>query len=195
MSTAISITKETAWRGTRERFSNVYVYDFEAFESADGDREAFIRALADAERPVHSIEVFYIEGRMWSTGGTTQENQTLAIVDLEGSGAATDTQNMDREACFVVQWRTSRPSITQRPVTLKKWLHSCSGLGSGPDVLSGRAQIAASTRDLLTTYGNAVRERSFAGLGPYPLVSSSNSGRQAGETFVLPWIEHHEFRY
>lgn len=191
----IAVTKSVTWRGERERFANVYHYTNNEMVDTEQGWIDLGQAVVAAERPVHGSNVAFEELRVWSAGGTPSENETIAIIDLSGTGSSIANEAMNREACFLVEWRTSRPSITGRPVTLKKFLHSCSLLGgSGAGVLAGTEPLPAATVAPLMTYANAVRSISL-GAGENRLIAPSSSDRVAGEPFVFPFVEHHEFRY
>lgn len=191
----ISIVKRVRWRGSDEEFSNQYFYDIDWQEQGEAFLEGLVDQLVAAETPVYSNTIDFVQGRVWSAGGTPAENVTLGIFDLASEGSAVHESTMDREACYLVRFRTTRPSITGRPVTLRKWLHSCSLLGGGDAQLSGISPISAATKAALTTYGEAVRELEGSDGATYPLVAPSGSGRVAGAVDVFDFVEHHEFRY
>lgn len=195
MQFGVQVVKSMDWRGGTERFANVYHYQNPvAFDSESGYVD-LVNQIVAAEKAVHAVNVSFVEARVWSAGGTPAENEQIGIFDLAGAGTAAEQLSMDREAAYLVEWRTSRPSITGRPVTLKKYLHSCSLLGSTDSgTVSGRSQLQASQINALTAYGDAVR-RITVGTVTNDLVAPSSVDRVAGETFVFPWIEHHELRY
>lgn len=191
----ISITKRTPWRGVEEEFSNTYFYDISWQEQGESFLQGLVNQLVTAEKAVHSTQVAFRNARVWTADGTPAENVTIGQFDLSGAGSATDAPSMDREACYLVRFRTSRPSITGRPVTLRKFIHACSLLGGSSTQHAGTSQLAAATITALRTYGEAVRELEGDAGAIYPLVAPSGSGRVAGAVDVFPWIEHHEFRY
>lgn len=191
---AFSITKRFAFQAIGdERFSNIYHYDIDPVTGEEAER--FINFLQDAETPVHSTEVTFVEGRAWTVGGTPQENETLAIVDLTGTGSAEDDPAMYRECTWNVSWKTARENILDRPVYLRKYLHSCSQMTATPDegVSGGYLPQLADTNDALRTYAEQVAPLNVGGV-EYPLTAPS--GRRPTEPAEIDgYLDHHELKY
>lgn len=187
----VSITKDVNWRGHREQFANVYTY----INPVDGSTEAVandvLTALVAAERAVHAGDVNFVEGRAWTSGGTTTQNELLFIRDLSGAGEALGHVAMDKEACYVVKFECNREDVRGRKVWLRKWIHAGSLLGGFQDWLSGTQQISAAARAAVEAYAAEVYDPLF---GEVDLSLASPSGRTANGTIeVYPYVEHHEF--
>lgn len=189
---AASLTKEMDYRGGRERFANVY--HFEVANPSEAIALDIIGRLVQIESPVHSTTIQFREGRVWETGGSPEQNETLLITDLSSFGSAVDTNTMHAEAVYELQWRTDRPSSTGKPVYLRKFLRSRSllGLALTNDQIHGRAALPAAIPPL-TTYMENVRSLVTAG-GTYPM--RAPSGRVVTQAGQLPkYMSLHDLRY
>lgn len=188
----ISITKSTPWRGHTEEFSNVYHYDTADSAPAAQVKE-FVDIIVAAERAVHATSVNFVRARAWSAGGSPEQNQTIGIWDLTGTGSASDAAQFNRESVYLVEYRTTRPSATGRPVTLKKFVHACSLLGdTDTSIMGGTVKVGSLARGKLNTYAQAVKTINTPNLSG-GLIAPSGSGRRAMEHYVYDWVEHREF--
>ena len=187
--TSISISKTILWRGAQEEFSNVYTYDGPTPDVALA--ESLINAISDAERAIFANTVTFKQGRAWTAGGTPAQNETILIKDLSGPGSNQSGGQMNAEQCYLVEWKTARPSATGKPVRLKKFLHTGKALGTdGTLVLMNEAKISQAAIDILKAYMVKVEQPQVPG-GPWRLASLSDRIFQS--QLVFPWIEHREF--
>lgn len=189
---AVSITKDMPYRGSRERFSNVYHY--EVANPSVAVAQDIISRLVAVETPVHSTQVQFKEARVWETGGTPEQNETILITDLSSFGTAVDNTELYAAAVYEVQWRTDRPSSTGKPVYLRKYLRSKSLLGQAlnNEQKTGFAALPNAI-PALTTYMDGVRTLVTPG-GTYGLTAPS--GRVVSQAGQLPrYISIHELTY
>jgi hypothetical protein len=158
MRIAIAIEKELTWHGQAERFSNVYHYETD-YTVTNSNAGAAIDALVTFEKPVHTSSVTFKVGRLWTTGGTPQQNETLLIKDLTGSGTLGGAVDLFREACVVVQSYTGRNSTTGKRIFLRKFIHSC-GLptGASSTMANGASALDATRKTPFLTYGDQIQE-------------------------------------
>lgn len=189
----VAINKEVSWRGRMETFSNVYHYNFINLDE-QGARQLVLR-LIEIERPVHSTEVRFIEGRVWSAGGTPAQNDMIGTFDaVPGTtGIASQNSSFDREACMVVAFETNRQDSRSRRIKLRKWLHTCSPLGSPAEFQAGTQQMASGTRTILRDYATEVLDP-LAGTVTGNLCAPSGADAN-GTIEVFSYVEHHEFKY
>lgn len=189
----VSITKEFSWLGGKERFSNVYHYNP---QEATAERAAeIVDALLAAEIPVHSTGVDFVESRVWTAGGTKEENDTIFMRDEADSGQATDDQRFFFIATYDISWKTGRENVLDRPVYLRKYLRSFSGLGGVPSdsALAGRTQLPQGTIDTLQQYADAVGTLVTPS---QDLTLTAPSGRSAVyQGVVEETIRYHELKY
>lgn len=191
---AASITKSMPFQGVGERFSNVYHYDAPTADAAVAAE--IINSLVAAERRIHAAIVTFEEARVWSAGGTPAQNETLLVEDLTGPGEEVTDGPMYRECCWIVTWKTERPSATGKPVHLRKFLHTASQYEATPiqDITNGQQKIGVNGLGVLQTYEGKVRQLFTPNHGTMQLTAPS--GRVAANAgIVLPYLQHHEYRY
>lgn len=190
---AVSVLKEIPYRDTTEEFSNVYQYG--GANPPEGDRAAFMSAVANEEKGIMSQLVTFLEARMWEIGGTAAENDSLGIVDLSGTGSLGTVLQMPPEAAVLVQARSSRESIDSRPVYFRKWWH---GIGSVGAVNFSGAQVQ--NQDPLTTVQKDALVAAFGRLaaitvaGVEYVMQSTNGGVVQLPATAYDWVEHRQFR-
>lgn len=187
----ISITKSVPFQGVGERFSNVYHYEHPVADEAVA--AAFIQRLVDIETFLHSPIVSFVEGRVWSAGGTPAENQTILIQDLNAVGIADTDPHMYRENCWVMSWKTGRPSATGKPVHLRKFFHGQSQYAAVPieDVTNGQQPLPAAGVAFLQDAANNIQNLVVSG-GTHPLTAPS--GRKAVNAAKIdPFLQSREF--
>ncbi len=136
----LTITKNTNWHGLKEEFDNTYYFEGPAEPPDAAGLTALINEVANAEKPVHGINVNFIRGRVWSAGGNVVQNITLALIDLSGTGGALGG-NMFPEAAIVVEWECDRPNIKGRKVYLRKFIRPCNSVGQMDAEASRGAQL------------------------------------------------------
>lgn len=156
MQVGIQITKQVLFRGVQQPFHNVYHYTLASAVSAPD--EALIDAVVAIERDLHSTDVTFVRGSIWSSGGSPTQNQMRFQKTLTGTGNQTGAANFDRERAFLIRWPAGRDS-RGRKVYLRKWYHSCgscAGIGIDQNILmnisgysdAARTQIANSVNRL-----------------------------------------------
>lgn len=188
---AFSIRKSMNWRGKTQGFSNLYHYNVES--PTEALLLAFIDALKAAEVPVHSTNVTFVEGRSW---GPVQSNgrggRMEAVKALSGTGSASPSTTMYREAAYLVYWALGRYGSKNRPQFIRKWLH-CNTLFT----LSGNFQDGNTAHGgapaPITTYIAAVRSVTPVGGGAtYDLMTASQHVPiSSGQLYT--YLEHHQF--
>lgn len=192
---AVAITKRVRWAGKLEEFDNIYYYEGPLFQLGDANLERLVNFVADAERPVHSGEVEFISGRIWSAGGSVVENVTLGLYDLDGFGTAAGTL-MFGEAAVMVEWECSRPNVLGRKVYLRKFIKGQALANSQPaQVALGRDLLPASALPPYKTYADAVAEPDLNSGVAFALCSPSGRfPRARGNAVVDPQVRSREFR-
>lgn len=207
----VSITKRAFWEGDPEEFSNVYHYTDPAlvFDSiSDTDAASLANIIADAERPIHSRDVDFIRARVWGpTDGTQEENDTIAVVDLTGTGEGPTDDHMCLEDCVLVRTLSRRESVRGRPVWLRKWYRTMKapGLVDGQFTDGVHARSEQMNVDTITAVQNVMEEISNVNLieltsFPDTLILSSPSGRRIKEQGereyeVYPYLQTHDVKY
>lgn len=158
MRIAIAIEKETSWHGNLERFSNVYHYETDFTVNAT-NAGACIDALVTFEKPVHGSTVTFKTGRLWTTGGTPAQNETLLIKDLSGAGTLAGSIVLYKEAAVVVQSYTGRNSTTGKRIFLRKFIHACIlPTGATSFMGDGSGSLDATRKAPFLTYGDQIQE-------------------------------------
>ena len=158
MRIAIAIEKEVPWHGGNERFSNVYHYETDFTVNAS-NAGACIDAIVTFEKPVHASSVQFKTGRLWTTGGTPAQNETLLIKDLSGAGTLSTGQTMYAECAVVCQSYTGRNSTTGKRIFLRKFIHS-RGLpvGATTAMMAGEAVLDSTRKAPYLTYADQIQE-------------------------------------
>ncbi len=193
---AVAVTKATDWHGKREEFDNVYYYSGPAYQAGDANYLRLAEAIVAAEKLCHGSSVEFIRYRIWSAGGTKEQNVTLALVDLDGFGNAGSTP-IFRESAAVVEWETDRANVLGRKVYLRKFIRVCSMLSSTPlGVGQGTAPIPATDNGAyLKTYADTV-DRIVIPIGAvFNLVTPSGREVRAADNGVVnEYMRSREFR-
>lgn len=188
---AISLVKDVMFRGKLTTFSNTYHF-YNAVGTGLGYEE-MIDTLVAAEKKFHSTAVTYRTARLWSSGGTIQENETLFIKDLTGTGTGSLYPGFDRERAILIQWDCGR-NILGRKVYLRKWFHSCGdplGIQVGTQgVLENTSQISQVSRDALVTLAQGLQ--AFAAGGVEWELCSPRGVVYKSQPVAYPYLEHHQ---
>ncbi len=188
-----SITKDFAYRGTREQFSNVYTY--EVPNAGLPEASNLIGALQSIEKKYHSAGVNFVSGRVWTTGGTKEQNETILISDLSGAGELSEEPRMHAQAVYECQWRTDRPSATGKPVYCRKYLRlfSTGGAIFTDGMFAGSTPLPTAILSRLQDYMDSLNPLVVSG-GSYAMVAPS--GRVVNQRGVGPkYLSLHELRY
>src|SRR5215210_111817 len=188
----ISITKRCSFRDSVQEFSNVYTYGSLALNPDEELALDFIDEVADAEKTFHSVDVTFVHGRCWSSGGTVAENVMIAEKALTGTGATSLSTALDRERAVLVQWPAGLDS-RGRPVKLKKWYHTCGNIAG---IVLSNAQLMG-----IAGFSNAQRDAIEAAVTVITRVGSevwglkAESGRERtgdGDPIAHRYLEHHQ---
>lgn len=194
---AAAISKQTLWHAQQERYDNVYYYDGPNFQAGDENFKRVLDALVEAEKNVHGTNVTFVQGRMWSAGGTKEQNQTMALVDYSGTGRIAGN-SMFKEACILVEWVTARPNILGRKVYLRKYIRPGMhpNIRAGLEEMDGTGRLSANDKAVYKAYADAVQQIN-PGFGAVPWVLTSKSGRLPKELangVVNDFLISREFR-
>ena len=189
----VALEKKTSFQGEDVYWSNVYHF-FGVADITEAQGEAIIRAVRDAEKPIHAPSVQFSRGRLW---GPTEfgKDQSKMIADLKLSfepGTGPAGTEMYRELAFVVQWPLGRYGQNNRKQYLRKWLHTCIQHGLSTAQLQGTAQVSQAQSAALVAYITAVTNLNPTGFAA-PLQLCTKDGRSPGAGFLAPYLEHHQF--
>jgi hypothetical protein len=181
------------FRGAAQEFGNTYYYETGGVVSA-GSAEALAGVLVTKEKAIFSASVSFVRVRVWSAGGTKEQNQMLYQSPLTGTGSqANPIAGQDRERAFLVRFRAGVDS-KGRPAYLRKWWHLNVGSVGATNVptnaLENTATLPQAIRTAVEGYGNDFKSV-VASAVPYTLVSEK--GRAiTGDTVAHPYLEHRQ---
>jgi hypothetical protein len=189
---SISITKSTVFRDSVQPFSNIYTYGGVGTMPNVGSATILINEIANIERALHSNDVTFTLGRLWSSGGTREENKMIATVTLTGNGSQATTADFDRERAVLVQWPAGKDKRGKK-VYLRKWFHcsgNCNGISFAASVKSNLTRIPAADRTTIANQAsNLARIGSTAEWG---MIAPSGRERDGGDPITHPYLEHHQ---
>ena len=189
-----TITKECDFHGQRERFDNTYYY--EAGSAADlNTHNGLLNHLVAEEKKVHGNNVAFKQSRLWSAGGTPAQNVTLILRDESGNGALAG-QAIAAEAAVMVEWETSRGSITGRKVYLRKFIRPQQLPAAFNAGQLQRSALVAADRAPFDSYADAVEATTpLPGTTLYTLTSRSGRvPKGVGNGISDPFLRTREFR-
>lgn len=192
MRVKLTVTKETAFQGNIDEFSNVYTYEDVAAD--DASLNALADAVVAAEKTVFAQDVNFRRVRIWNIGGLGPSTMQLTK-DLTGSGAVQPSTGMYRECAIMVRFKLA-PRVALFPTTnnparrispyLRKFLHTGAlhgydAPGNGP----GTVPVAGST---LPQYAATIRE-------PRPGIFLCNDAgeKPADAATFSRYLEHRQF--
>ncbi len=188
----VSVTKDTAYRGAQQSFSNVYYYDGSL--PNESDARLIINEVVRIERLFHGSSVKFKEGRVWSAGGTKLENVMILTEPLALSGGVGSDPNVDRERAVLIQWPAG-VNVLGRPVYLRKWYHTNSKAGTNQLWTDGeKAQtspIDLGTRDAFEAFTDQLDPLNIGNTFFYSLTSKTGRSAQ-GDSQCYRWLEHHQ---
>jgi hypothetical protein len=193
---AVAITKETRYHGALEEFDNVYFYDSLIPQIGAENYERLATAVVDAEKLVHTNQVEFKSARVWSSGGTIQENITLGLFDLAGLGTMPIGFEIHAEGSILVSWECDRTSILGRKVYMRKQLRP-QALPTGGTAAMGRAKEAMSAAVMapFKTYCDTVDEITTVDGVTFNLVTPGGRvQRVTGNGTVNQYVRTREFR-
>lgn len=188
-----NVLKRAAYRGGVQHFGNTYYYEVTTTDDDVTGLERVLDEIVSIEKAFHSTDVTYVQGRVWSAGGTAAQNTMLVEKQLTGTGNRGPDPNMDRERAILIQFRAGVDS-RGRPVYLRKWFHIMGTFWQGTasdGVKAQTAQIPTIERDQFR--GEAERLEVIDLIDAPRAELRSKSGRQVtGATAVHPFLEHRQ---
>jgi hypothetical protein len=192
----VEIKKRVAFRDSTQEFSNVYYYTWLGLDPGEALAIECIDRLVVLEKAIHATSVTFISGRLWSAGGSKADNKMIAQKSLSGTGALTPVAGLDAERAFLIKWNAGL-SVTNKPVSNKKWYHAMAGIGG--------VAVSSSHTSQATGYDAAQREAIRVKVADFnPLVFSSpgavtakltnKAGDREAEETAIPYryLEHHQ---
>jgi hypothetical protein len=189
---SISITKSTVFRDSVQPFSNIYTYGGIGTMPNEAQAKPLIEEIVRTERLLHSNDVTFVSGRLWSSGGTRAENKMIATIPLTGMGSQGTTADFDRERAVLVQWPAGKDTRGKK-VYLRKWFHcsgSCNGVAFSASVKSNLTRIPTADR---TSIANQASNLARIGTSfEWGMVAPSGRERDGGDPITHPYLEHHQ---
>jgi hypothetical protein len=157
-----------------------------------GSGGELIEEVAEAERPLHSTDVTFVKGRLWSSGGTKEQNEMLAEVDLTGQGSGGTSATSDRERALLVMWRAGK-NTRGAQVYLRKWYHSCGspvGVTISAAVERNTTRLDAINRAAVAAHADELTR--IGSVAEWGLIAASGRERDGGSPTCHPYFEHHQ---
>lgn len=189
---SISITKRCAYRDSVQHFSNVYTYRSADSNPVFDTAGLLIDEVANIEKKFHSLDVTFVKGRCWSSGGTRAENKMIAERVLSGAGIQQPVPQLDRERALLVMWRAGKDT-RGKPVYLRKWYHTLGNLAGvvfSASILEQKTGFTAQQRaDMAAAITQITR---IGALQEWGLTAESGRERDGGEPIVHKYLEHHQ---
>jgi hypothetical protein len=153
----LTIEKETLWEGQQERFNNTYYYEGPAEPPAVDGLRAFVNAVWGAETYVHGLDCSFKQARIWTAGGTKEQNVTILLMDLSGTGRSLGSK-IFKETAVQVSWETSRLTRVGRKIYLRKFIRPCNVIGSAPlTVMIGEEPFSGGMPAPFKSYADTVQ--------------------------------------
>jgi hypothetical protein len=189
MRIGISIVKSVLFRGVQQEFSNVYYFNLAG--AVTGPWDSLINEVKSNETPLHSADVTFKRGSVWSAGGTKEQNQMLFQKPLTGTGSTSANLSMDRERALLFRWPAGLDS-RGKPVYLRKWFHVCGNIG-GVVLTAGHLQnTQAFTAVDKTTLQNLASTGDEIGVGESWQLCSATGRVPTGGVQAHAYLEHHQ---
>jgi hypothetical protein len=186
----IAIKKSVSFRGVEQEFSNVYHY--ELLGALTGPYESLMNEVVENERFLHSSDVSFRTGQVWSAGGTKEENVMVFQAGLTGVGNQDPQLSQDRERAVLVRWRAGLDS-RNKPVYLRKWFHACGRIANvqlwAAGVLQNTVKISPADRDTIESAASAFNE---IGITEAWQFCSASGRRIEGMPDCHDYLEHHQ---
>lgn len=188
----VQVLKRTTYRLGVQHFANTYHYESAIVSNDLVGLEALLDAIVAEEKTIHSTDVAFIQGRVWSTALGQAQNQMLVDKPLSGNGLRLLDATLDRERAILIQFRAG-VDTRGRPVYLRKWYHICGQyrVGTIPDGAKQQtAQIASGIRSDYVAFGNAIKQ--IAAGGATNILVAQSGRTITGATSCHPYLEHHQ---
>lgn len=190
----ISITKTTPFRNSVQEFSNVYYYEMLTLPD-QAEAGTMIDNIVTKEKTLHSTQVTFLRGRLWSQLGSPGSNEMINQKNLSGTGSTSPITGMDKERAVLVRLRAGVDS-RGNPVYLRKWFHCCGNFGTAgafaTSSLDNTSSIAGAARTAIEAdvawIGNA-----NGSAGTPRLCAKGGRLPDSGANWVAHlYLEHHQ---
>lgn len=188
----ISITKRAVFRDSVQEWANTYTYRSANANPDEAGALGMIDELVANEKTFHSSAVTFVRARCWSSGGTKQENKTIAMKNLTGTGSSLTVVGFDYERAVLIQWPAGVDS-RGRKVYLRKWYHCCgefAGNTPSADILANRTGWSTTQRTNLANAADVVTR--IGNLEAWGLTAESGRERDGGAPIAHKYLEHHQ---
>jgi hypothetical protein len=191
----LTITKSLRWQAKDEEYDNTYYYETPDGVLSPAELADAINIVQATEKAVHGLNVNFKRGRIWSAGGTKEENITLALVDLSGTGTQIGARIFG-EAAVLIEWECDRLNIDGRKVYLKKFLRIGSVVGNmDAEVAQGREGMTEGMMNPFKSYADFVQRIQPLGGAAWNLIAPSRrKTKRSLNGRVNPFLRSREFR-
>ena len=192
----VSITKSTAFRNSTQEFSNVYYYESTTPGlPSQPDASAIIDTVTTREKQLHSADVTFLKGRLWSQIGTKEQNEMIDQKNLSGTGALASLGNLDRERAHLIRIRAG-VDVRGNPVYLRKWFHSGGAIATGSItqlVLENKAGFTQAQRDQIVAACQNMLSLTQGGQNWELVAKSGRAFNVPAQISAHAYLEHHQF--
>lgn len=191
----VSVEKDVDFRGGRERISNTYFY-----ECGTGMQVEQFEALGDkvvaAEREVHAPGVTFKLIRVWSAGGTKEQNQMVLIKDIDLNGTMSAPVTVAAELAVLVSFECARRNRLGRKVYLRKYIRPQGLPVNQAGAVIQREAINSAGLAVFKTFADDIESFSAGVAGPLcALVSETgNFPRNVGNATVNPHLRNRNIK-
>jgi hypothetical protein len=192
----VEVKKRVAFRDSTQEFSNIYYYKWLGLDPQESLAIECMDRLVLLEKAIHATSVTFISARLWTAGGTKAENKMVAQKGLSGTGSLTPVSGLDAERAFLIKWNAGL-SVTNKPVSNKKWYHAQAGIGG--------VAVSSQHTSQATGYDTAQREAIrvkvadfnplvFGSPGAVTATLTNKAGDRDADTTAIPYryLEHHQ---
>lgn len=186
-----SVTKSVSFRGVQQEFTNVYHYTGGTWDVSAAT--SLLDQIKAAEVPLHSPDVSFLRGAVWTSDGGPSSNNMLLQKNYSGVGSGVGITTMDRERAFLIQWAAGTDSRGHK-VYLRKWYHSC-GLPTGTTgmadtVLQQTTALSSNVKGIVEGLANVLASVTVSSV-QRDLCSAGGRIKTAAGV-CHPWLEHHQ---
>lgn len=190
----VSLTKQTAFRGSTQEFSNVYFYEGLTYPDVSA-ADTIIDNLTTLEKTFHSSAVTFVRGRLWKETGNKATSEMISQKNLAGAGARTVVGAFDPERAFLFRLRAGVDS-RGNPVYLRKWYHSVGQFTTSAIVssvhLTQQTGFTGADKTALVAMMSAIGDANGSS-GAWKICAKGGRLPTAGEVWTAhTWLEHHQ---
>lgn len=194
---AYQITKTRTFRGSQERFSNVYNFEHGAVALDETLAKQTAEAIAAKEKEFHGSGVQFVEWACWGPLHLPKE-QRLMIADgpLTGAGALTAGTQLPAEGSVVFQWYLGRNAKGHRNRFLRKFYHvGMMPTANQTNAANQESQIAAADITFYTGKANDLKNLAV-GTGTVQLVAPDGDNLPLGTNpEILKYVRTRQLKY